>query len=715
MTDDSHQASSQVSSEAPSQASAPPPLKKAFQSDTSRLLELVTHALYSDREVFLRELISNASDACDRRRLAQLTGASTDPLEISVKIDKKAKKLILQDDGIGMDAQELEHQLGTVAHSGTLAFLEQHTPGAASSSSGAASSSSGASGVAGRQALLGQFGVGFYASFMVADYVRVLSRKLGDTTDTTKPYVWHSDGRTGFMVEPAEGLEAEHPIGTSVELLLNGDSLDFLEVSTLERIIRKWSNHIAFPVFILDGLDKKRVNADVVPWTRPFSELDETEKKQVYQNLVHDFDTPWRATGFHVEGTLEWYAMLFIPGRPSLEWAQPDREARLKLYVRHVLVTDAPRGALPPFLRFVCGVVDSLDLPMTMSREMLKDNAIYRKMMRQLKGRILRWLEAESKKDGYALFWRNFGAILKEGLYASPDEGDREQVLGLARFKSLLQDGLIDLETYLEASQSGTARPNLADSVDSTDSVDSAATSPPDSLPDSQESAPIYYVLGDSEELLSRNPHMEIFRKKNIDVLFLTDPIDAFWVTGTPPYKGRRFVSAPEAPFVQEASVPSDSTEFEALLNQARAYFGDRLESITLVSHLVEAPAVLLEKKTPLSKQLEQMLALSGQAIPGGIGRDSLGLNPAHGFIRSLARRARAGLSDGDKPDGDGPGGTDSESESSSSGAAPSAPALEEGLEILYGLARMQAGQELDKAELFSTKIQALLERHYAV
>src|SRR5215469_7820029 len=404
--------------------------KHDFGAEVGRLLDLVVHSLYSEREIFLRELVANAADAMDRRRFEALTDAQlAPPPEAKIRIvpDKDARTLHLADDGIGMGRQDLIDNLGTIARSGTRAF---------GASLGSAKPEE-------RPSLIGQFGVGFYSAFMVAERVEVTSRRAG--TDTA--FAWASDGSGEFTIVPAE---REHP-GTDVVLHLRADAEDYLDPIRLEAIVRKWADHVTLPITIArDGKDLP-ANEGTALWRKPRADVSEQSYNEFYRHLGHLFDTPWATLHWRAEGMLECFALLFVPGMKPFEPFDNDRDSHVKLHVRRMFITDKAE-LLPSWLRFVQGVVDTEDLPLNVSREMLQTTPVLARIRKALIGRILSELKNRTKEaDDYGKFWDNFGSVLKEGVWEDPEH--RSEIAPLLRFRSSTQEGWTSLPDYLSRMQ----------------------------------------------------------------------------------------------------------------------------------------------------------------------------------------------------------------------------------------------------------------------
>src|SRR4051812_7516656 len=463
--------------------------KLAFQAEVGRLLDIVAHSLYSDRRIFLRELISNASDACDRLRYEALTkpelAAPDTRFRIELILSKEARTLAVADNGIGMSRAELIENLGTIARSGTAAFMKSLTGDKQKD-----------------VPLIGQFGVGFYSAFMVADTVAVETRRAGEA----QGWRWVSDGRGEFTIEAVERAAP----GTSVTLHMREDADEFLEPEQLKQIVRQYSDHIALPI-LLGGERGETLNRASALWTRPRSEITAEQYKEFYHHVGHAFDEPWLTAHWRAEGKIEYTALLFVPASRPFDLYQPERRHGVKLYVRRVFITEGQKDLLPGYLRFLRGVVDSEDLPLNISREMLQNNPVLNLIRAGVVSRVLSELEKKAKDapEEYAKFWENFGALIKEGLYE--DLANRDKLFGLLRLASTHGPGLHSLADYMLR-----MKPN-------------------------QEA--IYYIAGDDVAALAGSPQLEGFKKRGLEVLLLADPVDEFWVAQASEYQGKKFKS----------------------------------------------------------------------------------------------------------------------------------------------------------------------------
>lgn len=566
--------------------------RRAFEADVGKVLSLVVNSLYTHKEIFLRELISNGSDALDRLRYAALTEPdllSDDPkLTITLTLDKGERTLTVADNGIGMNREELARDLGTIAGSGTAAFVDQLTGDAAKDA-----------------ALIGQFGIGFYASFMVARHVVVTSRKAGED----EAWRWRSDGKGEFTVAPAESAKR----GTAVTVHLKKGEDEFLEPGRLRAIVKTYSDHIAFPIVLDHDGEQETLNEASALWSRPKTEITEEQYKEFYHHTARAFDEPWLVIHHKAEGRIEYTNLIFIPSKRPFDLFFPEPKHRLKLYVKRVFITDDLEELVPAHLRFLRGVVDSEDLPLNISRETLQHNPVIARIRSALVKRVYAELKkkAEKEAEAYAEFWENFGAVLKEGLYE--DAGQREPILELARFHSAAnRDALISLDDYVGRMKEGQKE--------------------------------IFYISGESVESLRRSPHLEAFKARGVDVLFMTDPIDEFWLPAVGTYKDRPFrsvtkggvdlssIAAEEAAAEKPEEEPADITNLIALFRLA---LQDAVKDVRVSSRLTDSAVCLVADEHDIDMRLERLLKQHRQ-IAGSAAR-ILEVNPRHPLIRKLA------------------------------------------------------------------------------
>ncbi len=569
--------------------------KLTFQTEVSRLLHIVANSLYSEKQIFLRELISNASDACDRLRYEALTDpalTADDPeFRVRIAIDKKAQTIEIADNGIGMNRDALIGDLGTIARSGTTAYMEELADDAKSD-----------------VALIGQFGVGFYSAFMVADRVEVISRRAGED----QGWRWSSDGTGEFTIAEAD----KESRGTTVTLHLRKAEKEFLEPTRLESIVKTYSDHIALPIQIArDGADET-INQASALWTRQKKDITPDQYKEFYHHVGHAFDDPWMTLHWRAEGKLEYTNLLFVPSMPPFDLFHPERKHGMKLYVRRVFITDECEELVPRWLRFVKGLVDSEDLPLNISREMLQHNPMLTRMRGSITKRILNELakKAEKAPDEYALFWDNFGAVLKEGLYE--DAGQRDAILKLMRFRSTAGDDLISLAEYVER------------------------------MKDGQQA--IYYITGEEIEALRRSPQLEGFAARGIEVLLLTDPIDEFWIPTVGPYEEKEFKSATRAgadlsdvPLTGDAAKTDDEAEaadagrIDSLIALFKLTLDDEVKDVRASERLTDSAACLVADDGDLDIHMERLLKQHRQLDTSS--KRILEINPKHALIRTLA------------------------------------------------------------------------------
>ncbi|MEQ1694491.1 MAG: molecular chaperone HtpG [Hyphomicrobiaceae bacterium] len=583
--------------------------KHSFQAEVGRLLHLMVHSVYTDKEIFLRELISNASDACDKLRYEAIGNAALlgpdERLAISIKPELETGVLVISDNGIGMDASELTDNLGTIARSGTRAFLDKLKEAQDANAEGKGA------------ALIGQFGVGFYSAFMVADHIDVISRKVG----SSEGHVWHSDGESGFTVTAAtpEQLDAL-PRGTQIRLTLKSDCRQFLEDDTIERIVRTYSDHILFPVELVPAEgETHQINTAGALWQRSKSEVTPEQYKEVYQTVSGSYDAPRLTIHYKTEGRQSYAVLLFVPERKPFDLYDPSRKGRVKLYVRRVFITD-DAGLLPSYLRFVRGVVDSEDVPLNISREMLQNNPLVSQIRKAVTTRVLSEMESFATKDaeGFEALWDAFGSVIKEGLYE--DFERREQLLGLARFRSSTGEGWRSIGQYVES-----LRENQTE---------------------------IYYLTGDSLERLKASPQLEAARARGVEVLLMTDPIDAFWVAAGADYKGKPFKSLTQGdvdlsliPLVDSATPPPVDAggDAAALAVKFKEALGADVSDVRVSKRLVTSAVCLVAPGGGPDLSLDKLLARQDR----GFGtKPVLEINAEHPLIAALTKREGADVGD---------------------------------------------------------------------
>ena len=571
------------------------PETRTFEADVAKLLHLMVHSVYSDKDVFLRELISNAADACEKLRYESLSDpalAAGGSPQVTVTLDPDARQIMIEDNGIGMSEAELVEALGTIARSGTKAFMER------------VASAKDAEGTQ----LIGQFGVGFYSAFMVADRVDVLSRRAGSDQAAR----WSSDGLGTYTVQPAETAEApEH--GTRVVLHLKEDATSYTERYRVQQIIKDQSGHVPVPIFLKEKPDAEaeQIADGAALWTKPKSEISAEEYTDFYRSVAGQFDQPALTLHYRAEGLHEYSVLAFIPEMKPFDLFDPDRTGRMKLYVRRVFITDEAE-ILPRYLRFVRGLVDSSDLPLNVSREMIQQSPVLAAIQKGVSNRVLSELEKLSANDGegYIKFWDNFGAVLKEGLYE--DFARREQLLGLARFKSTASgDNWRSLKDYADGMK--------------------------------ENQTAIYYATGSDLDRLLSSPQLEGFRARGIEVLLLTDQVDSFWVTAGIDYDGKPFKSVTQGladlsliPLPEgEAAAPAASEEVTSFIDFAKELLKDQVSDVRVSERLTESPVCLVAAEHGMDRQLEKLLAAAGRG--GGASAPVLELNPRHSLIVRLS------------------------------------------------------------------------------
>jgi molecular chaperone HtpG len=573
-----------------------------FGAEVGRLLDLVVHSLYSDREIFLRELVANAADAADKRRFMALsdeTLALPESPAIRISLDKLKQTITIADQGTGMTREELAENLGTIARSGTAAFT----------------SNLAAQNPEDRPSLIGQFGVGFYAAFMVADEVEVISRKVG----AQEAWAWVSAGRGVFTLKPATRDAA----GTTIILHVKPDAEDFLEPLRVKTIIRKWADHISLPIELEEDGKFQPVTEGSALWRRPKADISTQDYASFYRHLGHMFDEPWATIHWRAEGTLEFTALLFIPSSKPFMPVEETRESKVRLHVKRMFITDEAK-LLPNWLSFVTGVVDTEDLPLNVSREILQTTPVLDKIRKALVNRVLSELKSKAKDAAdFAKFQANFGVVLKEGLYE--DTAHAPDIAGLLRFASTKEESTT-LDEYI-------AR-----------------------MPEGQ--SDIYYLAGTEGASLKTAPQLEGFAEKGYEVLLLSDPIDAFWPTRMSRYKEKNFKSASQASDLFAAAEADPAiTAFCAALATS---LGDKVSSVTASTRLKDSPAMLSAAEAGPDLAMQRLLRRAGRPVFGL--PPKLEINPEHPLVKALAAEPEPGtraallldlakLQEGDLPD----------------------------------------------------------------
>ena len=573
--------------------------KQEFQTEVSQLLQLIVHSLYSHPEIFLRELISNSSDALDKLRYLTLTDEAFksfpfDP-RIELELDEEKKTLTLSDNGIGMNEADLVSHLGTIARSGTKNFLSQLSGDARKDSN-----------------LIGQFGVGFYSVFMVADKVEVVSRKAGED----KAWRWTSDGKTGFELEPAERATA----GTTILVHFNEEGAQYANSWRLQEIVKKYSNHIAFPIFLTydksewNEEEKKsiktrvteQVNAASAMWRRSKNELKDEDYKELYKSLTGDFEDPLFWFHTRAEGSLEYTTLFFIPAKAPLDLYNVDYKGGVKLYVKRVFILDDSKDLLPQYLRFVRGIIDSEDLPLNVSREILQQNRILSSIKTASVKKILSELKniASNDPEKYAKFIAEYNRPLKEGLYS--DFANRETLLDLVRVKSTKAEGL-------------------------TSFADAKARMKPDQKA-------LYYITGGAEGLLRTSPLLEIYRKKDIEVLLLDDDIDEIVFSGVDKYDEIELKAVNKSATsedLKDESTPETAEDLKPLLEKLKATLGDNVKEVRVSTRLADSPSCIVSDEDEPSAHMRHMMRAMGQKdMPDLL--PTLEINPDHEIVKKL-------------------------------------------------------------------------------
>ena len=576
---------------------------QSFEADVSRLLHLMVHSVYSDREIFVRELVSNAADACEKLRYEAIAKpelvADGAPFAITIALDKDAKTLTVSDNGVGMTRDDLTAGLGTIARSGTKAFLDKLAAEDAKTEA---------------QALIGQFGIGFYSAFMVADEVVVETRRAG----AGEAWRWSSDGKGSFTIAPL-ALEAAPTRGARVTLHLNPESQEFLDTWRVERIIRDHSGAVAVPVELVEkpGAEPKRVSDGAAIWAKPKSEVKPEDYTEFYRGLSGQFDEPALTIHWRAEGRHEYTVLAFIPGSRPFDLFDPARKGRNKLYVRRVLITE-DADILPGWLRFVRLVVDSADLPLNVSREMIQKSEVFAAIRKGVTNRLVQELGklAESEPEKFAKVWEHFGAVIKEGLYEDPER----------------RDGLFKIARFVTTAHPDGGR-TLADYVAS--------------LRENQTA--IFYLTGDEPKRLAASPQLEGFRARGVEVLLLSDPVDAFWVSTAAGFDGKPFKSVSQGAadiksiaLAEGAKAPAEASgEVATLIAFLKQTLEAEIADARASDRLTDSVACLVAPEFGPDRQLEKMLAAHGRLSERA--KPILEINPTHALTMSLAGKLRDG------------------------------------------------------------------------
>ena len=565
-----------------------------FQAEVGKILDIVAHSLYSEKEVFLRELISNASDACDKLRYASISDSSlldkNSEFKIEIDVNKKDKFFTLSDNGIGMSKDELKDSLGTIAKSGTQAFMESIKDKDDKDI---------------QASLIGQFGVGFYSAFMVSDSITVESRKAG----SADAWSWKSDGKGTFEIDSIK----KETVGTKVILSLSDKDKEYLDPDRIETIVKKYSDHISQPVTLKaikkDEEDKVLNNASAL-WTRNKKDITQDQYKEFYHHVGMAYDDPWLTLHNKAEGLISYTSLLFIPSNRPFDIFNPDRKANLKLYVRRVFITDDCEGLIPPYLRFVKGIIDTDDLDLNVSREMLQNNPVVAKIKSALIKRVISELKKKATKDpeDYAKFWDAFGAVLKEGIHE--DFTNRDKILEVSRFKSSESEKLISLDDYISKMKDGQDK--------------------------------IYYVSGENENKLSQSPHLEGFKAKGIEVIYMTDPVDEFWLPSVGKYSEKDFQSITKGGAdldkiksdKKDKDKKKNNTDIDKLIASIKVTLGDEVKEVKSSERLTDSAVCLVAGEGEMDMHLEKLLKQHQQI--DSTSQKILEVNPDHPLIKDL-------------------------------------------------------------------------------
>ena len=565
---------------------------QAFEADTGKILNIVINSLYSDRDIFLRELLSNASDAIQKRRFLGQTTPEILNLkddEIEIIVDKKKKTIEIIDTGIGLTQEELVETLGTIAQSGTANFLKENDNENDQKNL--------------EQTLIGQFGVGFYSAFMVSKIVEVTSRKAG----TKNSSVWESDGQSGYSITEAEN---EHPVGTSIKLFLKKDAKNYCENAQIETLIKKYSDHIQVPVKIkeTDG-ESQQVNSATALWTKQSQDISKEEYKDFYNSNFATFDDPFLTLHNKSEGTLEFTNLLFVPTQAPFDLFEPERKTNISLYINRVFITDEIQDVIPTWLRFVKGILDTSSLDLNVSREMVQNSPVLKKISKAITKRVISGLKKKLTKEeeAYDAFWGNFGKVIKEGLYE--DFENRNKIAEIIKVYSFKEDKLITLKAYLE---------NFTEGQDQ-----------------------IFYLTADTLSQAQSSPHLEGFKSKGIDVLLMTDPIDTFWISQIQNFQEKPFISISRDKYDisktgNDSSIPNDTNKEneEIYTKLIKECLGDLIQDVTISSNLVDSPVRLIAGEGGLDFNLERILKAQGQDFEGS--KKVIEINTNHELIKKL-------------------------------------------------------------------------------
>lgn len=665
-----------------------------FQAETDQLLQLMIHSVYSEKDIFLRELISNASDALDKLRLANYEDkdlrADVSDLHIELAADPQGRTLTVADNGVGMSREDVISLIGTLAKSGTGELKAKLDAARAAKESGASAE------------LIGQFGIGFYSSFMVADKVALITRRAGEETATA----WESTGRGAYTISDLTGDEVPAGPGTAITLHLRAADADdavhdYTAEPVLRSIVRRYSDFIAFPIRFSgagndtasdtgDGTEEgtgegagqsgpDTLNSMQALWARPKEDVTDEEYADFYRHVSHAFDEPLETISIKAEGTFEYQALLFLPTMAPLDMFYRNTKPGPALYVKRVFIMDHCEALMPGYLRFVAGVVDAADLSLNVSREILQNDRHLTMIRKRLVKRILQTVTAmrENERGKYDTFWTSFGAVLKEGLLDDPD--NREAILKASAFESTFAADTVT---------------SLADYVSR--------------MPEGQEG--IYYATGETRRQLEASPHLEAFAAKGYEVLLLTDQVDELWVTGAE-FDGKGFVSVAKGEADLGEETPESAEEFTPLTDWLARQLAEKVSEVRVTSRLTTSPACLVGGEFDMSPQLERMYRASGQELPRN--RRVLELNPGHELVRGLLGKVALMQADGAAAEADADADADA---ADAGGQAPSTPqpvdpALADTAELLYGSALLAEGGELEDPAAFAATLARELSR----
>ena len=578
--------------------------QKPFQTEVSQLLKLIIHSLYSHKEIFLRELISNSSDALDKLRYLTLTKDEYKSMKFEPKVsidfvEGDNPTLTITDTGIGMSKKELEDNLGTIARSGTKNFLSKLSGDAKKDSQ-----------------LIGQFGVGFYSSFMVADKVEVASKKVGNK----EAWRWVSDGQTGFEIKK----DVKKETGTSIVMHLNEEGKEFASRWRIESLVKKYSDHIDSPIFLTyedteydkdgkeksKGLKTEQINDAKAFWTRSKTEIKKKEYKEFYKGFSSDMDDPFDWVHFRAEGNLEFVILFFIPKKASPDIFRADYQSGVKLYVNRVFITDDDKELLPPWLRFVKGIIDSSDLPLNVSREILQQNRVMAKIKSNSVKKILDRLKTiAGNKEKYAEFYGEYGRLIKEGVYQ--DFEHKDALTELLRFKSTKDDGLVSLREYV------------------------------DRMREDQKS--IYYITGQNQVSLKNSPLLEMYQKKDIEVLLLDDEIDEIIISSVPKYDEKDLKSVNRSGAADDFSEESDKDvekSLQPVLKKIKKVLGDKVKDVKLSNRLSDSPSCIVADENDPTAQMQEMMKSMGQMDMPAI-KPILEINPTHDIVVKMKEKTK--------------------------------------------------------------------------